>query len=55
VSRYVSPLGDRRERPVCCVCGRQTWAYDAVCDACDDVRRLADERRVEHEQLRGRP
>jgi hypothetical protein len=55
VSRLLSPLGDRRQRSVPCrCCGCPTLAIDAVCDRCDDLVRLADERRVEHEQLRGR-
>lgn len=32
--RYTSPLGDRRERPVDCRCGRPTWALDRTCDSC---------------------
>jgi hypothetical protein len=56
VSRDVSPLGDRRPQSVPCrCCGCPTLAIAAVCsDRCDDLLRLADERRVEHEQLRGR-
>lgn len=36
-SRYVSPLGDRRERPVpCSLCRHPTAALDALCDPCHD-------------------
>lgn len=32
-ARYVSPLGDRRERAVpCAVCHTDTWALDRLCD-----------------------
>lgn len=33
--RYVSPLGDRRERPVpCSSCSHPTMALDLLCDGC---------------------
>lgn len=36
--RYVSPLGDRRERPVpCSGCYRQTFALDRRCDECAEA------------------
>jgi hypothetical protein len=35
LDRYVSGLGDRRERAVPCgVCSATTWALDALCDSC---------------------
>lgn len=46
-SRYVSPLGDRRERPVpCSMCRRPTAALDAMCDSCaDKAQGYADDAR----------
>jgi uncharacterized OB-fold protein len=36
-TRALSPLGDRRERPVPCAdCGRPTVAIDAMCDRCSE-------------------
>lgn len=43
MSRTVSPSGDSRERPVSCTrCQRDTWALNAVCDRCEEMRRDAE-------------
>lgn len=39
--RYVSPLGDQRERPVGCIgCGAPTFALNQRCDRCEIEHRL---------------
>jgi hypothetical protein len=43
VARYVTPLGDRRERDVpCSRCQQPTWALSATCDNCWNVEKEAD-------------